>query len=120
MYYNPKDGHRIKEPQAYVSWVHSELRISDFHLKQCFFGEYLLSSFTCYPVCIVACEKSVLIVSHFMPDCVWLATGGKHGCWNSNAVQVLKGKDVTLVPDLGATLISGQESYLCSSLYAVP
>lgn len=42
MCYNPENGHRIKEPQAFVSWAHSELRMPDFHLKQCLFGEHLL------------------------------------------------------------------------------
>ena len=44
MGYNPKDGHRIKEPQPQVSWVHSELKLPDFHLRQCLFGEHLLAT----------------------------------------------------------------------------
>lgn len=42
-------------------------------------------------------------MSHFIPDYIWLATGGKNGCFNSEAIQVLHGGDVTLIPDLGAT-----------------
>ena len=42
-------------------------------------------------------------MSHFIPDYIWLATGGKNGCFNSEAMQVLKGREVTLIPDLGAT-----------------
>ena len=44
MYYNAETGHRVKEPQAFVSWAHSELKLQDFHLKQCLFGEHLLKN----------------------------------------------------------------------------
>jgi len=39
----------------------------------------------------------------FIPDFVWLATGGMHGCFNSEAMQVLKEREVILFPDLKAT-----------------
>lgn len=44
-----------------------------------------------------------LIAAHFMPDGLWLATGGKNGCFNEKAVCVLEHRDVVLMPDLGAT-----------------
>lgn len=103
MCYNPENGHRIKEPQAFVSWAHSELRMPDFHLKQCLFGEHLLKRSTSSPVMLVESEKTAVIMSHFIPDYSWLATGGKNGCFNCDAMQVLQGRDVTLIPDLGAT-----------------
>lgn len=103
MCYNPETGHRIKEPQAFVSWAHSELRMPDFHLKQCLFGEYLLKSSTSSPVMLVESEKTAVIMSHFIPDYLWLATGGKNGCFNREAMQVLRDRNVTLLPDLCAT-----------------
>ena len=51
---------------------------------------------------LVESEKTCLIASHFMPDFLWLATGGKNGCFNEDAMQVLRGRDVILMPDLGA------------------
>ena len=48
-------------------------------------------------------EKTAIIATHFMPGFVWLATGGKNGCFNKETVSALKGRDVMLVPDLGAT-----------------
>lgn len=57
MCYNPENGHRIKEPQAFVSWAHSELRMPDFHLKQCLFGEHLLKGSSVSPVMLVESEK---------------------------------------------------------------
>ena len=101
MGYNPQNGHRIKEPQSQVSWVHSELKMSDFNLKQCLFGEHLLAT-TSATIMLVESEKTCLIASHFMPDYLWLATGGKNGCFNEDAMEVLHGRDVILMPDLGA------------------
>ena len=52
---------------------------------------------------LVESEKTCLIASHFMPDFLWLATGGKDGCFNEDTMQVLHDRDVILMPDLGAT-----------------
>ena len=38
-----------------------------------------------------------------MPDYIWLATGGKNGSFNQEAMSVLRDREVTLIPDLGAT-----------------
>ena len=43
MLYNSETGKRIKEPYNHVTWVHSVLHKDDYNLKQCFFGEHLLS-----------------------------------------------------------------------------
>lgn len=102
MLYNSYDGHRVKEPHSYVSWVHSELRLDNFNMKQCLFGEHLLSQYPSKPIAIVESEKSALIASHFMSDFIWLATGGIHGCFKEESIQVLKNRSVMLCPDLGA------------------
>ena len=102
MLYDRTTGHRIKEPRSYVSWVHTELNLQEYHLKQCFFGEHLLSKNPTQSVAIVESEKSALIAAHYMPDFIWLATGGMHGCFKADAVNALKGRSVMLCPDLGA------------------
>lgn len=102
MLYDAANGHRVKEPRSYVSWVHSELHLADFNMKQCLFGEHLLSAYPTKPVAIVESEKSALIATHFMPDFVWLATGGIHGCFKQEVMEVLRGRQVMLFPDLGA------------------
>ena len=56
MCYNAETGHRVKEPQAFVSWAHSELKLQDFHLKQCLYGEHLLKN-SSSPVMLVESEK---------------------------------------------------------------
>lgn len=107
MGYNAETGHRVKEPFNQVSWVHSVRKVQDFRMKQCLFGEHLLSDTSAAifskPVAIVESEKTALIADHFIPDFTWLATGGMHGCFNSEAMQVLGGREVILFPDLKAT-----------------
>ena len=105
MGYDANTGHRIKQPFSQVSWVHSVRKMQDFHMKQCLFGEHLLAeaSFSARTVGIVESEKTALVAALFIPDLVWLATAGMHGSFNSEAMQVLKGRDVVLFPDLKAT-----------------
>lgn len=62
MGYDRKTGHRIKEPQSQVTWAHSELKLSDFHLVQCLFGEHLLKERPTAPVALVESEKTALIM----------------------------------------------------------
>lgn len=52
---------------------------------------------------MVESEKTAVIASHFMPDVLWIATGGKNGCFNERAATALAGREVVLMPDLGAT-----------------
>jgi hypothetical protein len=101
MGYNRETGHRIKEPNSLVTWAHSELKLPDYHLVQCFVGEYQLRQRPTATVALVESEKTALIMTHFMPDYVWLSTGGKDGCFNKDAVQVLRGRSIIMIPDLG-------------------
>ena len=57
---------------------------------------------TC-PVALVESEKTALIASYYLPQYLWLASGGKNGCFNEDSLSVLAGKSVVLFPDLGAT-----------------
>ena len=99
-----ENGHRKKlDGVQSVCWVHTMLRLKDFNLEQCLFGEHLLPLHPHAKVMIVESEKTALIMTHAMPDYIWLATGGKSGCFNERACSVLKGRDVMLVPDLKAT-----------------
>lgn len=116
MCYNAETGHWVKEPQAFVGWAHSELKLQDFHLKQCLYGEHLLTN-SSSPVMLVESEKTAVVMSRFIPDYIWLVTGGKNGCFNSETMQVLKGREVTLIPDLGATE-QWKEKSLCCLEYA--
>lgn len=103
MLYEAESGKRVKEPFNHVTWVHSLLRLPDFNLRQCFFGEHLLPMNRGKPVAIVESEKTALVATYYLPEYVWLATGGKNGCFNADALRVLKGRQVILYPDIGAT-----------------
>ncbi len=103
MLYNPTNGRRIKEPHNHITWVHSILHKESFNLKQCFFGEHLLPTDEKRSVAIVESEKSALIASSYLPQYLWLASGGKNGCFRSENLNVLSGRNVVLFPDLGAT-----------------
>lgn len=103
MLYNSETGKRIKEPYNHVTWVHSVLHKDDYNLKQCFFGEHLLSEDKSRPVALVESEKTAIIASYYLPQFLWIASGGKNGCFNVNSLSVLAGRSVVLFPDLGAT-----------------
>ncbi len=101
--YDPKTRRRVKREYNLISWVHTRLNLPNFNLKQCFFGEHLLSQDGNKTVAIVESEKTALIAAHYLPSFTWIATGGKNGCLRSENLEVLKGRKVLLVPDLGAT-----------------
>ncbi len=103
MLYDPKSGRRVKDPHPHITWVHSALKEENFNLKQCFFGEHLLTLETEKTVAIVESEKSAMIAAHYLPSMLWLATGGKNGCLNRENIIKLRGRKVILFPDLGAT-----------------
>jgi hypothetical protein len=89
----------VKEPINKISWVHTVLKLADFHLSQCLFGEHLLKGNN-KPVAIVESEKTAVIASCYLPDFIWLACGG---CGNLSVkiCEPLKGRKVVLFPDAG-------------------
>lgn len=113
MLYNTSTGKRVKEyeqPQVGRAKVFfagkSILRkanIQEPNLKQCFFGEHLLSKYPNKKVIIVESEKTAILLSVLKPDMLWLATGGSHGCsWTDPITfSIFKGREVILYPDLG-------------------
>lgn len=103
MLYNTTTGRRIKETYNHVTWVHSVLHKGDYNLKQCFFGEHLLPKDKKRPIALVESEKTAIIASYYLPQFLWIASGGKNGCFNANSLSVLARRSVVLFPDLGAT-----------------
>lgn len=98
------DGHRNKSnPGAPpCNWVHSVLRLQDFNLEQCLFGLHLITAET-KSVCIVESEKTAIVCSLFKPSVTWIATGGKQNInLIGKAAETLKGRKITLFPDLKA------------------
>lgn len=99
------DGHRIKSRHA--DWLHARYMkkqgktAQDFHLRQCLFGEHLLSERPSAQVCIVESEKSAIVCSMAFPNSVWLATGGKMNL-SADRCKCLIDRNVILYPDADA------------------
>ena len=98
MLYSPTTGKRVKEPFNHISWVHKALKQPEFELRQCLFGEHLLIHKT-KPVAIVESEKTAVIASVYLPQFVWVAVGSLTNL-NAEKCSILKGRTVTLFPDL--------------------
>ena len=96
------NGHRIKYPYSVIYWKHREYK-EDFELKQCLFGEHLLSTVDKFrdTVVLVESEKTALIGALEKPSVVWLATGGLSNLSNSK-LEVLRDFNVLAYPDKGA------------------
>ena len=102
------DGHRIKRSECdAVDWLHARLMrqqgkaASDYHLRQCLFGEHLLPKRPDTIVCVVEGEKSAVIASLVFPQYVWVATGGKYGL-SPRMCKSLAGRDVLVYTDADA------------------
>lgn len=95
------DGHRSHLAGQQATWAHILMKIDKASIRQCFFGEHLLSRFKEKPVAIVESEKTAVVASHFIPEYVWLATGGKDGMFAHADYSTLQGRRAFLFPDLG-------------------
>jgi hypothetical protein len=100
MLYNPETGKRIKEPYNHFSWVHKNLNKPDFSLNQSLFGLHLMKG-NRKPIAVVESEKTAIISSVYLPDFIWLATGGLNNLSKSR-FEPLRNRKVVLYPDLGA------------------
>lgn len=111
MLYNPSTGKRVKEPFNHLTWTHKVLKLNDYSLKLCLFGEHLLKAEHVKPVAIVESEKTSIIASVYLPEFIWLAVGGLSQL-TAERCKPLKGRRVILYPDLNAYdkwLVKGNE-----------
>lgn len=92
--------HRIKKPYDHITWAQTVLKIENFNLKQCLFGEHLLKGNT-NTVAIVESEKTAIIASIYLPQFIWLSCGNLNGL-NIEKLKVFQGRTVCLFPDLNA------------------
>jgi len=116
MQYDPLTGKRVKKPINRITWVHSAMKLSEFNLSQCLFGEHLLKDNK--PVAIVESEKTAIIASCYVPSFIWLACGG---CGNLNITRCkpLKGKKVVLFPDNGKSAEWSEKARELSTICSV-
>lgn len=106
MAYDARSGKRLKaDGKSFVSFMGKNILMDkEANLQQCLFGEHLLSEFPGLPVALVESEKTAVVMAGFLPDVIWLATGGKNGArWTDRSVyKALKERTVVIYPDLGA------------------
>jgi hypothetical protein len=99
------NGHRDKSDTFPVTWAHKYSRLKNLfkgeELKQCLFGEHLLTKYPGKPVALVESEKTAVILSRIYPDHLWLATGGSQGIKSDERLTPLRGRKVLLIPDNG-------------------
>ncbi len=97
-------GKRVKEPFPHIHWVHKKLPQKSFNLSQCLFGLHLIKDFSksnkTQRIAIVESEKTAMIMSLFMPQFIWLATGGKQNL-SAKMLQPLLRFPITIFPDNG-------------------
>ena len=94
MLYNPLTGKRVKS--HYPRWEHK----TGFNLEQCLFGEHLINEDKDKPIAICESEKTAVICSEYIPQFIWLATGGISNL-SPSKTKVLKGRNIVLFPDVG-------------------
>lgn len=103
MYYQT-DCHRIKSRNP--TWVHSLLKRQlpeGWALHRCLFGQHLLSGKApVATVCVVESEKTAVICSEQIADCLWLACGGLQ-MFSAPMLQPLVDYKVVIFPDTDAT-----------------
>lgn len=102
MLYDRDTCKRVKEPTARIGWVHRIARLEDYTLRQCLYGEHLLSQaqYSHLPIAVVESEKTAVLGSIIVPEYLWLATGGKEGL-TAARLAPLRHRAVTLHPDAG-------------------
>lgn len=101
MEYNQETGKRIKDEngKAHINWVHYNPE-NEYNLKQCLFGLHLTKEDKTKTIAIVESEKSAVIMSIFVPDFLWLATGSFNG-FKIEYLQSIKLRKIIAFPDKG-------------------
>lgn len=102
-----EDGHRVKNERDAVDWLHARYmrqqgkKASDFRLRQCLFGEHLLTERPDEMVALTESEKSAIICALVFPDFIWVSCGGKHG-FKPDLCKPLAGRNVLVYADADA------------------
>ncbi|XWN34936.1 MAG: DUF6371 domain-containing protein [Roseivirga sp.] len=101
MRYDPRSGHRVKQPYNHIDWVHKQLQGPHFQLSQCLFGLHQLRDGSKEKLIgLVESEKTALIASGYCPELIWLGVGSLHQL-SLERCKPLRGRRVVLFPDTG-------------------
>ena len=100
MQYDRFTGKRIKTPYNHINWLHKATKENDFNLCQCLFGLHRINEDYQKTVAIVESEKTAIVMSIFIPDYIWIATGSKQNL-KFDLLQAIKKRNIVLFPDKG-------------------
>jgi hypothetical protein len=100
MLYNKQSGKRIKEPYNHINWLHNDIKEPEFNLKQCLFGLHLITEDYSKDIAIVESEKTAVIMSIYLPQYIWLATGSKSN-FKKELLKPIKNRNCIAFPDKG-------------------
>jgi hypothetical protein len=100
MQYDRHTGKRIKKPYNHINWLHNAIKEPDFNLCQCLFGLHRVNEDYQKTIAIVESEKTAIIMSVFIPDYIWLATGSKQNL-KFDLLKPIKKRNIVLFPDKG-------------------
>ena len=100
MLYSNDTGKRIKEPYNHINWLHKAIKEPNFNLFQCLFGLHLINEDYQKDIAIVESEKTAIIMSIYLPDFIWIATGSKSN-FKFELLEPLKKRCCFAFPDKG-------------------
>jgi hypothetical protein len=100
MLYDRYTGKRVKEPYNHINWLHKATKETDFKICQCLFGLHRINVDYQKTIAIVESEKTAIVMSIFLPEFIWLATGSK-GNFKFELLEPLKKRNVIAFPDKG-------------------
>ena len=103
MLYDRNTGKRIKKPYNHINWLHKAINVIDFNLCQCLFGLHRITEDIEKTIAIVESEKTAIVMSIFLPDYIWIATGSKQNL-KLDLLKPIKKRNIVLFPDKGEYL----------------
>lgn len=98
MLFDINTGKRVKKPYNHISWMHKALKIPNYELQQCLFGLHLINEFPEKTIALVESEKTAIIMSLFLPNYLWIATGSK-GNFKKELLEPIKNFKIIAYPD---------------------
>lgn len=113
--FDENTGKRVKNPFPHINWVHKKINKDKFNLKQCLFGLHLLKTgvanylqttiaiplqYHRNTIAIVESEKTAIIMSLFIPEYLWMATGSKQNL-KLQLLEPIKKENIVVYPDKG-------------------
>jgi hypothetical protein len=95
-----KEGKEVQQKNALVNFAHIILKLPNFNLKSCLFGEHLINANKGKTIAIVESEKTAIIMSIIQPLYLWVACGSATNL-TINMLQNIKDREIIGFPDVG-------------------